>query len=50
MSKLEQTLEVQQEMFKKMVADLTTKLNEEMERRVQLQQAVDKLTNLVTQV
>jgi hypothetical protein len=49
-SKLEQTLEAQQEMFKKMLADLTTKLNEETERRVQLEQAVDKLTNLVTQV
>ncbi|XP_069680534.1 SH3 domain-containing kinase-binding protein 1 isoform X2 [Periplaneta americana] len=49
-SKLEQTLEAQREMFTKMLTDLTTKLNEETERRVQLQQAMDKLTNLVTQV
>jgi hypothetical protein len=49
-SKLEQMLEAQQEQFTKMLTDFTAKLNEETERRVQLQQAVDKLTNLVTQV
>lgn len=49
-SKLEQMLEAQEEKFTKMLTDLTTKLNEETERRVQLQQAVDRLTNLVTQV
>ncbi|XP_023708427.1 CD2-associated protein isoform X2 [Cryptotermes secundus] len=49
-SKLEQMLEAQEEKFMKMVTDLTAKLNEEAERRVQLQQAMDKLTNLVTQV
>jgi hypothetical protein len=49
-SKLEQTLEAQQEKFMKVLTDLTAKLNEETERRVHLQQAVDKLTNLVTQV
>jgi hypothetical protein len=49
-SKLEQALEAQQEMFTKALSDLNTKLKEETERRVQLQQAVDKLTNLVTQV
>jgi hypothetical protein len=49
-SKLEQMLEAQQEKFTKMLTDLTAKLNEETERRIQLQQAMDKLTNLVTQV
>ncbi|GFG33913.1 hypothetical protein Cfor_07157, partial [Coptotermes formosanus] len=49
-SKLEVALEAQQEMFMKMFKDLSIKLTEETERRMQLQQEMDKVTNLVTQV
>jgi hypothetical protein len=34
----------------KMFKDLSIKLTEETERRMQLQQEMDKVTNLVTQV
>jgi hypothetical protein len=37
-------------MFLKMFKDLSIKLAEETDRRIQLQQEMDKVTNLVTQV
>jgi hypothetical protein len=49
-SKLEAELEVQKEMFLNMLKDLSIKLTEETDRRMQLQQEMDKVASLVTQV
>lgn len=49
-SKLEVALEAQQEMFIKMLKDLSIKLTEETDRRIQLQQEMDKVARLVTHV
>lgn len=49
-SKLEEALEAQQEMFTKMLKDLSIKLSEETDRRLHLQQEMDKVTSLVTHV
>jgi len=49
-SKLEAALEAQQEMFIKMLKDLSIKLTEETDRRTQLQQEMDKVASLVTHV
>jgi hypothetical protein len=43
-------LEAQQEMFIKMLKDLSIKLTEETDRRIQLQQEMDKVARLVTHV
>jgi len=49
-SKLEVALEAQQEMFTKMLKDLSIRLTEETDRRLQLQYEMDKVASLVTQV
>lgn len=49
-TKLEATLETQRETFLKAIKELTNKLNEETERRLQMQLEIEKLTDLVTQV
>lgn len=40
----------QKELFVHALKDVTDKLNEEVSRRIQMEQDIDKLTNLVTQV
>lgn len=49
-TRLEATLETQCEKFLKAIKELTNKLNEETERRLQMQLEIEKLTDLVTQV
>jgi SH3 domain-containing kinase-binding protein 1 len=49
-SKLEVALEAQQQIFTKMLKDLSIKLSEETDRRLQLQHEMDKVASLVTQV
>lgn len=48
--KLEQSLAEQKELFTKTVKEFMDKLNEEVARRKQIEQELDKLINLVTQV
>ncbi|KAK7862089.1 hypothetical protein R5R35_011504 [Gryllus longicercus] len=48
--KLEKSLEQQRATFTQAIKEVTEKLNEERNRRTHLEQELDKLTNLVTQV
>ncbi|XP_067010594.2 SH3 domain-containing kinase-binding protein 1 isoform X2 [Anabrus simplex] len=49
-AKLEQCLEEQKQCFTQALKEVVDKLNEEISRRMQIEQDLDKLTNLVTQV